>query len=74
MEDEIVIVYGNYPDWHHALPYSSKLFRHASLFKQLKHDVIELFGKKWAVVSSQWEGFDRRGILNLQGLVELEQK
>jgi hypothetical protein len=58
LEDEIVIVYGNYPDWHHALPYSSKVFRHASLFNQIKHDKIEY--------DSVWESVDIIYILNLK--------
>jgi len=57
-EDEIVIIYGNYPDWHHALPYSSKVFRHASLFNQIKHDKIEY--------DSSWEDVDIIYILNLK--------
>jgi hypothetical protein len=57
-ENEIVIVYGNYPDWHHALPCSTKLYRHVSLFFQVKHDVIEYH--------SSWEPIDRIYILNLK--------
>ena len=57
-EDEIVIIYGNYPDWHHTLPYSSKVFRHASLFNQIKHDKIEY--------DSAWEDVDIIYILNLK--------
>jgi len=55
--DEIVIVYGNYPDWHLGLPISSKIYRHASMFFQLKHDVIEY--------NSAWEPVDTIYILNL---------
>jgi len=58
VEDEIVIIYGNYPDWHHALPYSSKVFRHASLFGQIKHDKIEY--------DLAWEDVDIIYILNLK--------
>jgi len=58
LDNEIVIVYGNYPDWHHALPHSSKIFRHASLFNQIKHDKIEY--------DSSWEDVDIIYILNLK--------
>lgn len=58
LENEIVIVYGNYPDWHHALPCSSKLYRHVSLFYQLKHDIIEYH--------PSWESVDTIYILNLK--------
>jgi hypothetical protein len=57
-DDEVVVIYGNYPDWHHALPYSSKIFRHASLFFQIHHDVIEY--------DSSWEPVDTIYILNLK--------
>lgn len=57
-EDEIVIIYGNYPDWHYALPHSSKIFRHASLFSQITHDIIEY--------DSAWEDVDTIYILNLK--------
>jgi len=58
LDDEIVIVYGNYPDWHHALPYTSKIYRHISLFFQLKHDIVEY--------DSSWEPVDIIYILNLK--------
>lgn len=58
LDNEIVIVYGNYPDWHHALPFSTKIFRHASLFSQIKHDKIEY--------DSVWESVDIIYILNLK--------
>lgn len=57
LENEIVIVYGNYPDWHHALPCSSKLYRHVSLFFRLKHDSVEYH--------PSWESIDTIYILNL---------
>jgi hypothetical protein len=57
-EDELVIVYGNYPDWYLALPGSNKLFRHASLFWDLKHDVVEYH--------PAWEAIDILYILNLE--------
>jgi len=57
-ENEVVIVYGNYPDWHHALPCSSKLYRHVSWFFQLKHDVVEY--------NPCWESVETIYILNLK--------
>lgn len=57
-EDELVIVYGNYPDWHHALPCSSKLYRHVSMFFQLNHHVVEYH--------PCWENVDTIYILNLK--------
>jgi len=57
-EDELVIVYGNYPDWHHALPCTSKMYRHVSLFFQINHDSIEY--------DSAWESVDIIYILNLK--------
>lgn len=58
LEDEIVIVYGNYPDWHLALPCSSKLFRHVSLFFDMKHDSVEYH--------PSWEKFNIIYIINLK--------
>lgn len=58
LEDEIVIVYGNYPDWHLALPCSSKLFRHVSLFFDMNHDSVEYH--------PSWEKFDTIYIINLK--------
>ena len=57
-DNEVVVIYGNYPDWHHALPCSSKIFRHASLFFQIHHDIIEY--------DSSWELVDTIYILNLK--------
>lgn len=56
--DEIVIVYGNYPDWHHALPCAWKVYRHVSMFFQLKHDIVEYH--------PSWESVDTIYILNLK--------
>jgi len=58
LDNEIVIIYGNYPDWHHALPHSSKVFRHASLFFQLNHHSVEY--------DSSWESIATIYILNLE--------
>jgi len=57
-ENEIVIVYGNYPDWHHALPCTSKIYRHVSLFFQINHTIIEY--------DSAWDSVDTIYILNLK--------
>jgi hypothetical protein len=57
-ENEIVIVYGNYPDWHQALPYSSKIFRHVSMFFDIVHDVVEY--------DPSWEFVDTIYILNME--------
>lgn len=57
-QDEIVIVYGNYPEWHYGLPFSTKLFRHAYLFSSLEHDVVEY--------NSSWESVDQIYILNME--------
>ena len=57
-ENEIVIVYGNYPDWHHALPCTTKIYRHASLFFDIEHHVVEY--------ESSWEPIDTIYILNLK--------
>lgn len=40
-EGELMVVYGNYPDGHLALPGTNKLFRHISLFFDLEHDAVE---------------------------------
>jgi hypothetical protein len=56
--DEVVIIYGNYPDWHHALPASSKVLRHASRFFDVQHDTVEY--------DSSWEFIQTIYILNLE--------
>jgi hypothetical protein len=58
LDDEIVIVYGNYPDWHHAYPYSSKMYRHVTFFWMTEHDVVEYH--------SCWEKLDTIYIINLE--------
>lgn len=57
-EGEIVVVYGDYPDWHHGLPITNKLFRHPSLFHKLTHDVVESH--------PCWDSVDILYILNLE--------
>jgi hypothetical protein len=60
--DEIVIVYGTYPDWHLALPSSTKIYRHISLFSRMQHDVVEY--------DPVWEFVDIIYILNLEERVD----
>jgi len=59
---EVVIVYGNYPDWHRALPATNKMYRHVSFFKDIKHDVVESH--------PCWDSVDVIYILNLEERVE----
>jgi hypothetical protein len=61
-EDEVVIVYGNYPDWHHALPGRRKMFRHVSLFSKIEHAVVE--------AHPCWDSIDVIYILNLEERVD----
>jgi hypothetical protein len=61
-DDETVIVYGAYPEWHLALPGSYKMFRHVSLFEQMRHDVVEY--------DPAWESVDVIYILNLEERVD----
>ena len=61
-EDEVVVVYGAYPDWHHALPHSRKLYRHVSLFPRLRHTSVEYH--------SSWEPIGSIYILNLEERVD----
>ena len=55
---ETVIVYGSYPDWHHALPCSNKMFRNVSLFHSTRHNVVESH--------PCWDRVDVIYILNLE--------
>ena len=59
---EVVVIYGNYPDWHHALPGSRKMFRHVSLFDKLQHAVVESH--------PCWDSVDIIYILNLEERVD----
>jgi hypothetical protein len=61
-EDEVVIVYGTYPDWHRALPASRKMYRHVSLFKQINHAVVESH--------PCWDSVDIIYVLNLEERVD----
>ena len=57
-DDEVVIVYGAYPDWHLALPSSRKLYRHVSLFSRTHHTSVEYH--------PCWEPIQTIYILNLE--------
>lgn len=57
-EGEVVIYYGNYPDWHLALPCSNKIYRHISRFFEVEHDKV--------LYHSAWEPVDCIYIINLE--------
>jgi hypothetical protein len=57
-ENELVIVYGNYPDWHYAYPFSSKMYRNVSFFGITEHDSVEYH--------PCWERIETIYILNLE--------
>lgn len=61
-DGEVVIVYGNYPDWHRALPATRKMYRHVSFFYRIKHDVVES--------DPCWDKVDVIYILNLEERVD----
>jgi len=61
-EGEVVIVYGDYPDWHRALPGTNKMYRHVSFFYTVKHDVVESH--------PCWDSVDIIYILNLEERVD----
>lgn len=57
-DDDVVVCYGNYPDWHKALPCSRVLYRHISKFYETGHDVVDYH--------PAWEPVDTIYILNLE--------
>lgn len=57
-KDDVVIYYGNYPDWHKALPCSNKIYRHISKFFDTRHDIVDY--------NPVWEPVDTIYILNLE--------
>jgi hypothetical protein len=61
-DNEMVIVYGPYPEWHRALPCSNKIYRHISLFHTTRHDQVEY--------NPAWEPIDIIYILNLEERVD----
>lgn len=61
-DDDVVIYYGNYPDWHKALPSSRFIYRHISKFYDTQHHVIDYH--------PAWEKVDTIYILNLEERVD----
>jgi hypothetical protein len=61
-EDEVFVYYGQYPDWHLALPGSSRIYRHASKFWEIHHDEVRSH--------PSWSGIDTIYILNLEERVD----
>lgn len=61
-DDDVVIYYGNYPDWHRALPCSNRIYRHISRFYETKHDILDYH--------PSWENVDIIYILNLEERVD----
>ena len=61
-KDEVVIVYGAYPDWHRALPATRKMYRHVSMFNRVRHAVVESH--------PCWDSVDIIYILNLEERVD----
>ncbi len=61
-DDEVFIYYGNYPDWHLALPGSDRIYRHVSKFWDVKHDKV-LSHPNWNVIDTIY-------ILNLEERVD----
>jgi len=61
-EDEVLIYYGNYPDWHLALPGSDRIYRHVSKFWDIQHDKV--------LSHPNWNLIDTIYILNLEERVD----
>ncbi len=61
-EGEVMIYYGNYPDWHLALPCSNRIYRHISRFFEVTHDTV--------LYHPSWEPVERIYILNLEERVD----
>lgn len=61
-DDEIVVVYGNYPHTYKNLPYSNKVYRHATYYSQIRHDVFEC--------NTCWNAIRVIYILNLEERVD----
>lgn len=57
-EDELIVVYGNYPIWHYSMPFSSKMYRHITYFWDISHDDVEYH--------PCWEKIDQIYIINLE--------
>lgn len=61
-DDEVLIYYGNYPDWHLALPGFDRIYRHASKFWDIQHDEVQSH--------PSWNLIDTIYILNLEERVD----
>jgi hypothetical protein len=61
-DDDVVIYYGNYPDWHRALPGSNRIYRHIGKLNETQHDIIDYH--------PSWEPVDKIYILNLEERVD----
>lgn len=61
-DNDVVIYYGNYPDWYRALPCSNKIYRHISKFNDTKHDFVDYH--------PAWDAVDIIYILNLEERVD----
>lgn len=61
-DDELLIYYGNYPDWHLALPGYDRIYRHASKFWDIQHDEVRYH--------PAWNGIDTIYVLNLEERVD----
>lgn len=61
-DGEVVIYYGNYPDWHLALPISNKIYRHIGRFYEVSHDEV--------IYHPSWEPVGVIYILNLEERVD----
>lgn len=61
-DGEVMIYYGQYPDWHLALPCSNKIYRHISRFFEVRHAVV--------LYHPIWEPVDCIYILNLEERVD----
>lgn len=57
-EGEVVIVYGDYPDWYLGLPISNKIFRNVQMFFEQNHDSVEYH--------PAWNKIDLICILNME--------
>lgn len=61
-DSEVFVYYGNYPEWHLALPCSSQVYRHVSKFWDIQHDEVRY--------NPAWEPIDTIYILNLEERVD----
>jgi hypothetical protein len=61
-DNEVIVYYGNYPDWHRALPVSNRIYRHASRFFEISHDEVDYH--------PSWEPVGILYVLNLEERVD----